>query len=143
MNRIIRRVSLIGLFILAVTLGVTAQASQQYRADIPFSFEANGRHYAAGEYAVGPLSQVSSPGGIALRNLDTGKARLLGVTSNHGDNNWDNPGRLTFLKVDGRYTLSQISTATFKMKMKVQKARSAELAKGASDPAIVAIDLRK
>ena len=143
MNRIIKQVSLIGLFMLAVTAGVNAQVNQQYRADIPFSFEANGKQYAAGEYTVGPLSQVSSPGGIAIRNLDTGKARLLGVTSQNGNSDWETPGRLIFLKVDGRHTLSQISTASFQMKMKVQKTRSAELAKGGSDPAIVAVDLKK
>jgi hypothetical protein len=143
MNRIIRQVSLIGLFMLAVTVGANAQGNQQYRADVPFSFEANGKHYSAGEYTVGPLSQIANPGGIALRNLDTGKARILGVTSNHGDNDWNVPARLIFLKVGGQYTLSQISTATFKMKMKAQKARSAELAKGGSDPEIVAVDLKK
>jgi hypothetical protein len=143
MNRIIKQVSLIGLFMLAVTVGTNAQGSQQYRADIPFSFEVNGKQHAAGEYIVGSLSQVSAPGAIALRNLETGKAQVLGVNSHQGDNSWDNPGRLTFLKVDGRYTLSQISTATFRMKMKVQKARNAELAKGASDSEIVAIDLKK
>ena len=143
MNRIIKQASLIGLFMLAVTVGVKAQGSQQYRADIPFSFEVNGKQHAAGEYIVGAMSQVSAPGAIALRNLKSGRAQVLGVTSQQGDIGWDNPGKLTFLKTDGRYTLSQISTATFKMKMKVQKARNSELAKEASDPAVVAIDLKK
>lgn len=143
MNRILRQVSFIGLFVMAVTLGVNAQVSQQYRADVPFSFEANGKHYAAGEYSVGPLSQISSPGVIAIRDMRTGNARLLGATTVQGDNNWDTPGRLIFLKINGRHTLSQISTATFKMKMKAQKARSAELAKAASDSEVVAVDLKK
>ena len=143
MNRIIRQVSLSGLFILTVALCANAQASQQYRADIPFSFEANGKQYSAGEYTVGPMSQVSAPGAIAIRNLDTGKTRVLGVTSQQANRSWDDPGKLIFLNVDGRHTLSQISTATFKMEMKGQKVRSAELARGGSDPAIVAIDLKK
>src|SRR5678816_2007434 len=101
MNRIIKQASLIGLFMLGVAMVASAQSSQQYRADIPFNFEANGKHYAAGEYAVGPLSQISSPSGIALTNVETGNARLLGVASQQGSNNWDIPGRLTFRKVDG------------------------------------------
>lgn len=143
MNRIIRQTSLIGLLVLAVAVGVNAQASQQYRADIPFSFDANGKHYEAGAYLVGPVSQISNPGAIVIRNRKSGDAALLGINAIHGDDNWDNPGRLTFLKADGRYTLSQVSTATFKMKMKVKKARGAELAKGGSDPAMVAVDLKK
>ena len=143
MNRIVKQVSMIGLFMLAVTVGVKAQSNQQYRADIPFSFDANGRHYAAGEYAVGPLSQVSTPGGIALREMRSGNSRLLGITPVQGDNNWDKPGKLTFIKDNGRYTLSQISTATFEMKVKVRKARSSELASGASSNAeIVAVTLK-
>ena len=142
MNRIIRQVSLIGLVILAVTLAANAQSSQQYRADIPFSFEANGKQYAAGEYTIGPLSQVTVPGAIAIRSLNTGNARVLGVTSDMGNGNWDNPGKLIFRKVDGRHTLSQISTASFEMNMKVKKSRSNELAKGGADPVIVAIALK-
>ena len=142
MNRIVKQVSIIGLFMLAVTVGVKAQANQQYRADIPFSFDANGRHYAAGEYTVGPLSQISIPGGIALRERKSGNARVLGVTSTQGDNDWDKSGKLTFIKDNGRYTLSQISTATFAMKMKARKARSSELASGASHAEIVAVDLK-
>jgi hypothetical protein len=144
MNGIVKQITVVGLFMLAVTVGVNAQVSQQYRADIPFSFDANGRHYQAGEYVVGSLSQVSTPGAIAIRDLRSGNARVLGIISTQGDGNWNQPGRLNFVKEDGRYTLSQISTATFAMKMKVRKARSGELASGASSNGeIVAIDLKK
>jgi len=136
MNRIIRQISVIGLFMLAVTIGVNAQANQQYRAEVPFSFEANGRHYAAGEYSVGPLSQVSVPGAIAIKNLENRSSAVLGITALQGDDNWDKPGRLTFVKENGRYTLKDISTATFQMKMKGSKSRTAELAE------VVAIDLK-
>lgn len=137
MNRIIRQISIVGLFMLAVTIGVNAQASQQYRAEVPFSFEANGRQYAAGEYAIGPLSQVSVPGAIALRNLENGHGAILGINALQADTNWNKPGRLTFVKENGRYTLRDISTATFTMKMKRSKSRTAELAE------VVAIDLKK
>jgi hypothetical protein len=128
MNRIIRQISVIGLFMLAVTIGVSAQSNQQYRADVPFGFDVNGKHYAAGEYSVGPVSQVASPGGIAIKDLQNGNAQLLGINSQQGDRNWDKPGQLSFLKMNGRYILTDISTATFKMKMKTSKARDGELA---------------
>ena len=137
MNRIVRQITVIGLFMLAVTIGVNAQANQQYRAEVPFSFEANGKHYAAGQYAVGPLSQMSVPGAIAIRNVESGNAAVLGINSLHGDVNWDKPGRLTFVKQNGRYTLKDISTATFTMKMKASKSQTAELAE------VVAIALKK
>ena len=137
MNRIVRQISVIGLFMLAVTIGVNAQANSQYRAEVPFSFEANGKHYAAGQYAVGPLSQMSVPGAIAITNVGNGKAAILGINSLQGDVNWNKPGQLTFVKENGRYTLRDISTATFSMKMKASKSRTTELAE------VVAINLKK
>lgn len=136
MNRIIRQISIVGLFMLVVTIGVKAQATQ-YRAEVPFSFDANGKHYAAGQYSVGPMSQVSAPGAIAIQNLKNGNAAILGINSLHGDANWDKPGQLTFVKENGRYTLRDISTATFTMKMKASKSQRAELAE------VVAIALKK
>lgn len=141
MNRIIRQVSVIGLLVLAVTIGVSAQADQQYRAEIPFSFEAAGKHYEAGKYSVGPLSQASTPGGIAIRNVQNGEARVLGVNSVQGDNNWDKAGKLTFLKINGQYRLSQISTPTFGMKMKSKRSDLAQA--GATRPEVVAINLNR
>ena len=137
MNRIVKQISVIGLFMLAVTIGVNAQANQQYQAEVPFSFEANGKHYSAGQYSVGPLSQMSVPGAIALRDIGSGKAAVLGINSLDGDRDWNKPGRLTFVKENGRYILKDISTATFAMKMKGAKSRTAELAE------VVAIDLKK
>ena len=127
MNRIIIQASAMVLLVLAISVGAKAQ-SDQYRAEIPFSFEAAGKHYEAGKYSVGPLSQVSSPGGIAIRDLQNGNARMLGVNSVQGDNKWDKPGTLSFLKVGGQYRLSQISTPTFKMKMKGQADKNSEVA---------------
>lgn len=143
MNRIIRQASVIGLFLLAVTIGVSAQANQQYRAEIPFSFEAAGKHYEAGNYAVGPLSQASSPGGIVLRDSRNKVARVLGVNAIQGDNNWDKQGKLTFLKVNGRYTLTQISTPTFIMEMKSRKSKGDLAKQTPADAQVVAINLTR
>ena len=138
MNRIIRQVSVIGILVLAVTIGVNAQSDQTYRAEIPFAFEAAGKHYEAGTYSVGPLSQTAARG-IAIRDLKRGNYRLLGL-SDAGNNNWNKPGSLTFQKVNGQYMLSQISTATFKMKMKSKKSDDGQLAGGAPRD-VVAIKL--
>lgn len=143
MNRIIIKASVMVLLVLAVSLGVKAQ-NVEYRAEIPFSFQAAGKHYEAGKYSVGSLSQVSSPGGIVIRDLQNRNGRILGMNSAHGDNNWDKPGTLTFLKVEGEYRLSQISTPTFKMEMKGRAGKGRELAQRApSGSNIVTIALNK
>ena len=123
---------MIGLLVMAVVIGANAQASQQYRAEVPFDFEAGGKQYAAGKYSVGPLS-----GAIAIRSLETGNMRLLGVSALAGTNDWINPGTLDFHKVNGRYTLSRISTPTFQMEMKIQKRLVAK--QSAPDKVIVAL----
>ena len=134
MNRILKQASAIGLLVLAVAIGVDAQSDQQYRAQIPFDFEAAGKHYAAGEYTVGPVSKS-----IAIRDLQTGSTRLLGPNVQAGTGNWDMPGTLSFQKIGDRYTLIQIKTPTFKRDVKVSKAR-AELAKAElATPVVVAL----
>ena len=142
MNRIISQASFIGILMLAVVMGAAAQSSQHYRADIPFGFEAGGKQYEAGKYSVGPLSQ-GSQGAVAIRNMQNGTMRILGIAQLQGDGNWDDAGRLTFLKVGGSYTLSQISTATFKMDVKSKKVKGQELARRASTSESVAIDLHR
>lgn len=140
MNKIIRQAGVIGILVLAITIGAMAQSSQQYLAEIPFGFEAAGKHYSAGKYSAGPLSKTA-PGGIAIRDIQDGNIRLLSMNSLQGDNVWDKPGTLNFLKVNGRYMLTQISTAMFKMKVRRQKLIS-ELARGtARDTEVVAIEL--
>lgn len=144
MNRTIIQASLLILFVSAITVGVNAQVSQQYRADIPFSFDANGRSYQAGKYSVGPLSQLTMSG-IAIRGLGKqSRSGILGPVAHAGTNDWDNPGTLTFLNVAGRYKLIRVSTATFSMEMKSGKDRRGDLAKlGSSKQETVSINLSK
>jgi hypothetical protein len=120
MKRTFIRATLMLLAVLAVSAGVKAQSSQQYSADIPFDFEARGERHAAGKYRLGSMS-VTSPGAIGLREVRSGNVRILGISSDASERDWSQPGTLTFLKVNGRYLLSAISTATFKMDMKVKK----------------------
>lgn len=127
---------MIGLLMLAVVIGANAQVSH-YRAEIPFDFEAAGKQYQAGSYTVGRLSDVG--GFVTIRDLDRGNMRVLGLNPLPGTSNWDIPGTLTFQKIGGRYQLRQISTATFKMDVKIAKPKS-ELAKeGSSNKVVVAL----
>ena len=144
MNRTIIQASLLILFVSAITVGVNAQVSQQYRADIPFSFDANGKSYEAGKYSVGPLSQLSMSG-IAIRGLGKeSRSGILGPVAHQGTNDWNKPGTLTFLNVNGRYQLIRVSTATFSMNMKSKKDRRGDLAKlSSSKPTMVSINLNK
>ena len=117
MQRTIIQSTLMLLAVLAISVSINAQSSQQYSADIPFDFEARGKQHAAGKYRLSPAS-VNSPGAIVLREMKSGKGRVLGITRDSGTNNWDQQGTLTFVKVNGRYRLSEVSTATFKLRMK-------------------------
>ena len=144
MNRTIIQASLLILFVSAITVGVNAQVSQQYRADIPFSFDANGRSYQAGKYSVGPLSQLSMSG-IAIRGIGKhSRSGILSAAAREGTNDWDNPGTLTFLNVNGRYKLIRVSTATFSMDMKGKKDRDGDLAKlSSSESKTVSVNLKR
>lgn len=104
------------LVVLAVVaVSISAQSSQQYRAEIPFSFEAGGRQHSAGKYRVGEVGS----GAIGLLNLQNGKMRILGITTLPG--NWSSRGTLSFIRTNGRYRLSEITTPAFRMKMKAKK----------------------
>ena len=140
MKRTIIRSTVMVLAVLAISVSINAQSAQQYSANIPFSFEARGERHAAGKYRLGSMS-VSSPGAIGLREMQTGQIRVLGIATDAGNNNWDNPGTLTFRKVNGRYLLTDISTASFQMKVKVKKARIGEVPEVASAEQVVKINL--
>ena len=131
MKRIIVKTSLMAVGVLVLAIGAHAQLSQQYRAQIPFDFVAAGKTHAAGKYTVGPISDSNSP--VAIRNLASGKSRMLGINTLGGSNDWNKPGKLTFLKVNGAYHLSAISTPTFGMKLKRTRTEVREVA-GRSAP---------
>ena len=117
MKRTIIRSSVMVVVVLAVAIGVSAQSPQQYRAEIPFSFEAGGRQHSAGQYRVGEIGS----GAIGLLNLKSGKMRIVGISAQPGNNNWTNRGTVTFLRTNGRYRLTEISTPSFSLKMKAKK----------------------
>ena len=108
--------------------GIAANAQSQYRAEIPFDFHAAGAVWTAGGYMVGPIGSSSQV--VAIRSRNTKKVRILG-SSRGGSDRWDGKGKLIFLKTDAGYTLSEIVTPSFAMKLKKTKTD----VKMAGDPA--------
>ena len=144
MKRTIIQASLVILFVSAIAGGLNAQSGQKYRAEIPFNFEVNGKQYTAGKYTLGPISD-SARSAIVLRGIEKGMTSgVLNHVAQPGSNNWDLPGTMSFLKVDGQYRLVQIATATFKMKLKAPESVGERIAKaGSNDSKIVSVNLHK
>ena len=134
------RSTVIALAVLAISISINAQSAQQYSADIPFDFEARGERHSAGKYRLGSMS-VNSPGAIGLREMKSGAVRILGISSGVGTDNWDNPGTLTFVKVDGKYRLREVSTATFSLRIKGVKTGIRDNGDLASAERVVKINL--
>ena len=103
----------------AVTFGIQAhaQSDQQYRANVPFDFTAAGKTYAAGNYAVGRLSQAIDGRAILLIERKTGKARVIGITQGASTGN---AAKLVFVRNGLHYALKEISTPSFGVKMRQQ-----------------------
>lgn len=108
--------------VLAVSVSINAQISQEYSANIPFDFEARGERHDAGKYRLGSTS-IGSSGAIALREMKSGDSQILGLSRGPENSSWDRPGTLTFRKINGKYVLTEVSTPTFDMNMKVKKVK--------------------
>lgn len=105
---------------LALGLAASAQSNPQYRVNIPFDFQAAGVQYSAGEYAIGPLNATTNLTSLAIRNVDSGRTRLLGSTALAGDG-WKGKSKMVFVKADGVYTLSEILTPRFEFTANLPK----------------------
>lgn len=131
MKRVIVQANLMAVSVLVLAIGAFAQSSQQYRANIPFDFEAAGKQNAAGVYILGPLS-VASQAAVAITNLKSGKSAMLGINTRPGTGDWDKPGKLVFHKTNDGYRLTEISTATLSMKMRRTRTAVREVAGGSA-----------
>ena len=138
MKRLIALGSLVVGSVLILGVSANAQIFQQYRAEIPFDFHAGGATYQAGEYRLVPLRTDSAQSAIRLQDVKNRKSRLLGPVT-LGTTSWNVKGKLLFVKADGHYTLSEIVTPTFEMKMK--SAKPSVAGKQAADLKTVAINL--
>lgn len=104
-----------GLFLLLAVVG-NAQISQRYRAEIPFDFQARNTSYVAGTFQLGQMTS----GGIVLTERTTGKAKVLSAGGTGGDQS-SGHGKLIFNKINGVYTLAEVHTPTFGLKMSPPK----------------------
>jgi len=87
------------VLVLAAAIGINAQTSTQYEAEIPFSFEVRGQQHAPGAYRLEKSPSGSSL--ILLRDVDRGKMSALSAYSVQGNSNWKKPAMLVFQKVNG------------------------------------------
>jgi hypothetical protein len=106
--------------VLILGAAANAQLSQQYRAEIPFDFHAAGAEFSAGQYKLVPVGTISTRSTLAILDVKNSKMRLLGQ-SMPGKENRDGNGKLIFIKADGRYTLSEVVTPNYEIKMKGTK----------------------
>lgn len=102
-----------------LTLGIAAngQMSQRYAGDIPFDFQADGHQFAAGKYTIGPELTHGSTGVLSISSKTGRNSKRLGLINLASARDGEK-GKLIFVKVNGRYKLSQIMTPTFAVKMK-------------------------
>lgn len=142
MNRLLVKTGILAGFVLMLSVVGNAQLSQQYRAEVPFDFQVKGVVYAAGSYAVGPVSSQSSSGALAILERKSGKMQLLGITQLLGASVGADPGKLVFVKANGTYTLRRIITPTFEIKMKAKGSDARMADSGAKKMETVAVALR-
>ena len=140
MKRLLLQTCLMVGSVLILGAAANAQISQQYRADIPFDFSAAGSTWTAGKYKVLPVGPHSSIGALAILDVKKGKMKLLGQAT-LGRENRDRSSKLVFVKRDGRYTLSEIVTPTFAIKMKGTETSVRVAGRQAADLETVAINL--
>ena len=141
MKRLLVNAGLLAGLTLMLSVAGNAQLFQQYRAEIPFDFQVKNVSYSAGDYSVGPVSANSSVAALAILDRKNRVMRVIGQTQLGWDGRLEN-GKLIFVKANGHYTLSRITTPTFELKMKTTKAH-ARMAKNATEKReIVAVALR-
>lgn len=120
-------------------IAANAQMSAQYRAEVPFDFEANGTSYNVGGFQVGPMTTYSSVGPLVLIEKRSGRKQIIGNTVLGGDAT-KGQGKLLFIKTNGIYRLVQVETPTFQLKLRL-KTESVRVAMAEGKQDFVAIDL--
>ena len=98
-------------------VAANAQIGAQYRAEIPFDFQINGVFYKAGKYLVGPMRQSSSAGPVTILDLKTGRSKIIANSTTGGDSQ-KNTGKMISVRKSGTFTLEQILTPTFELRLR-------------------------
>jgi hypothetical protein len=129
-----KRILQIGLLAIGVVwvLSATgnAQISRQYAAHVPFDFIVGNKLMKAGDYKIAPAAGVTDQRAIVLENAATLNADVVGQTAVTSSIS-NKQGRLTFVKQDGQWLLSDISTTGFELKLKAKDINKENLARAA------------
>jgi hypothetical protein len=135
MKSIAIKISFLSVLILGLGLvSAQAQSSARYRGTIPFDFTARGAKMKAGEYILGDFSH-----GLMLRSQKGRSAAILGPASNTSGT-YEEKGTLVFVRNGDSYTLTEVNTAAYKLKIK-HTVTAVNVAMSNSKPEIVEIGL--
>src|SRR4051812_25324545 len=75
-KQMMRTLLMLGLFAMAGVANAQAQARNEFRAQVPFTFTVNNRVFPAGEYSFERTPTGSSRDVLAIRNLHEARARM-------------------------------------------------------------------
>ena len=109
MKKLIQICSVLALAIAFAIIPANAQSGQKVSADVPFDFNAAGKHYSAGKYNL-KVAEVRS--NIAVLYLTDGEGKVLDtiLASSTGDAPVGE-AQLAFNNYDGQRFLSSISAS--------------------------------
>jgi len=121
----ILRIGLLAVGMLWV-LGATgnAQVSRQYSVHVPFDFVVGDKLMKSGDYLIAPVSGTTNQRAILLEDRDSGRANVIGQAAIASSNSIKK-GRMVFAKQDDRWTLSEITTNGFELRLKTRPDTSA------------------
>ena len=122
MSKLFTKAGLLAGFVLMLGIVGQAQVSQHYRAQVPFDFQVNDVSYSAGDYSVGRLSSNTNTGALGIRDRKTGKLQIIGQARLGSEAIVAN-SKLVFVRERGGYTLSEIVTPSFELKLNPTKTR--------------------
>ena len=96
---------------------VSAQMTQQYRAEIPFDFSIGNRDMKAGNYALGFFNSESSIPVLGIMNRESGQAKAIKPVVRSGYDR-DTKAVLKFVRSGEHYDLAEVVAPDFNMKLK-------------------------
>src|SRR5687767_11304910 len=113
--------SVIGLAILILMAGISAEAQNQYRAYIPFNFTIDQKSYEAGNYVIEANSATNA---IVVRDAKASRSHIIMITRRQ-DYSKVTGATLVFDLYDSQYSLSVIRTPSFAMRLSKSRTKEA------------------
>ena len=142
------------LYFIAIAIAVcagsvasaNAQATQQFTAQIPFTFHVGGERFPAGEYTIRCLNPSSDVKVLQLRKTDGESSVMLHTNSVVGRMN--HQARLVFNRYGNQYYFSQAWLASESLGMQAlksrqEKATAKEMARLSYKPEMVALAVNR